>query len=332
MKLEHDAILRLKDQRHEKTKKQMISLQEAMAEEKTKWQAKLDNITTQLESANDSLYLEKRKRWDAVAEQVRKAELKQQELQDFIDELEDMNSSLAEECMEALADKKAALSQGERAKALAKRRLDKWHAERQARREAQDELARQSKILARTHEVLETYRVAAESSEDCKRRMKKEWQDETAKSKQGGGRMWPVWVVQLICELLVNGTPPTAIPGNIRIMYETLYGEEPDDEPSVNFVRECRPIVEVIGETITAMKLADAESWDQLWTDGTTRRQIPFAALVIGILGDNDVIDPVVISWCIFMKDERSETQADGVLSKVSTIIANDQRKCIQLT
>ena len=43
-------------------------------------------------------------------------------------------------------------------------------------------------------------------------------------------------------------------------------------------------MVEVIGETIAAIKLVDAPTWNQLWTDGTTRRQIPFTALVIGLM------------------------------------------------
>ena len=77
--------------------------------------------------------------------------------------------------------------------------------------------------------------------------------------------------------------------------------------------------MEVIGETITAIKLAKAPTWKQLFTDATTRRQIPFTALIIAILGDDDKIDPVVVSLCIFMEDERSETAAQGIVSKVSS-------------
>jgi hypothetical protein len=147
--------------------------------------------------------------------------------------------------------------------------------------------------------------------------LKKEWADESAAYKRGGARRWPIWVVQLICELLVNGTSPAAIPSNIQTMYKTLYGEKPDELPSVNFVRGCRVVVQVVGETVTAIKLGNAETWKQLWTDATTRRQIPFTALIIGILGDDNDIDPVVVSSCIFMEDERAETQADGILDKV---------------
>ena len=104
--------------------------------------------------------------------------------------------------------------------------------------------------------------------------MQKEWADEDAAARRGGGRRWPIWVVQLICELLVNETAPSALRSNIETMYETLYRTKPKQVQSVNFVRGCRVIVEIIGETIAAMKLASADTWKQLWTDATTRRQI----------------------------------------------------------
>ena len=148
--------------------------------------------------------------------------------------------------------------------------------------------------------------------------MKKEWSDAEAARKHGGKRKWPVWVVQFICELLVNGTPPSAIPANIQTMCETLCGKTPKDLLSVNFVRSCRVVVEIIGETVTAIKLARAGSWKQLWTDATTRRQIPFTALIIGPIGNDDKIDPAVVSSCIFMEDEKSDTGAEGIITEVS--------------
>jgi hypothetical protein len=101
-----------------------------------------------------------------------------------------------------------------------------------------------------------------------------------------------------------------------------LTGDTPDELPSASFVRSCRVVVEVIGETIIAMKLADAPTWNQLWTNGTTRRHIPFTALVIGLMGEDEDIDPVVVLSCIFMEDEQSETQADGIMNRVN--------KCVQ--
>jgi len=101
-------------------------------------------------------------------------------------------------------------------------------------------------------------------------------------------------------------------------VYETLYKEEPDELPSVNFVRECRVFVEVMGETLTAIKLANAPEWLQLWTNATTRRQIPFTALIIGVLAESGDIDPVVISSCIFVEDETSEMQVDDIVKKIT--------------
>ena len=53
------------------------------------------------------------------------------------------------------------------------------------------------------------------------------------KGKQGGSGRWELWVVQLICELLVIGIPPTSIPESVATMYETLYGFPPQQVPSV---------------------------------------------------------------------------------------------------
>jgi hypothetical protein len=104
----------------------------------------------------------------------------------------------------------------------------------------------------------------------------------------------------MICELLINGTRPSAVPSCIHTVYETLYKEEPDELPSVNFVKECCVLVEVMGETLTAIKLATVPQLSQLWTNSMTRRQIPFTALIIGVLAESGDIDPVVISYLVF--------------------------------
>jgi hypothetical protein len=88
--------------------------------------------------------------------------------------------------------------------------------------------------------------------------------------RRGGGR-WPLWVIEVCCELLVQGTPPSAILSNIGILFERLNGEEPQELPSINFVLQCCVFVEIIGETITAMKLAACEEWGQIFFDSTTR-------------------------------------------------------------
>jgi len=62
----------------------------------------------------------------------------------------------------------------------------------------------------------------------------------------------------------VNGTPPSAIPDNIVSFLESFYGEKPKEWPSVNFCRGSRVIVQIVGEAITAIKLASIKDWKQI--------------------------------------------------------------------
>jgi hypothetical protein len=117
----------------------------------------------------------------------------------------------------------------------------------------------------------------------------------------------------------VNGSPPSAIPSSIGTLFATLYDEELKKLPSLNFVRQCRVLVQIIGETITAMKLAACPDWAEIFFDSTTQRQIPFTAVVISLMGDGpDSIDSIIVSSCIVLEDETSEKQVDGIVNKVS--------------
>jgi hypothetical protein len=43
--------------------------------------------------------------------------------------------------------------------------------------------------------------------------------------------------------------------------YSMLYGQPPEEVPSVNFVRQCHLIIEEVGLMITAIKMGIADSW-----------------------------------------------------------------------
>jgi len=281
-----------------KWKKKLEAEQEKLKVEREKWQDKINKLDAKLEAAKNRIHNEKQKNRDLI--------------QKHIDEVaeQEMGMNLT------IQDRKA-VKRTKRVVSESATRLAKWRAERDARREAEDKLARISKQAESQKAVLERYQTALEASDDTKKDMKKEWDDDRAAGSRGGARSWPVWVVQLICKLLVNGTPPTAIPGNIKTMYEMLYGEDAKEVPSVNFCRRCRIVVQVIGETMTALKLANSKTWKQVFTDATSRRQISFLALLIGVMDEDGRIDPVVVSSCIFMEDETSETEAQCVLDKV---------------
>ena len=272
-----------------------------------------------LDAMKGRLHNEKSKRRKVMFDE----ESKCKRMQNEIEELNDWIFELDEERKVAEANEKEVREKYYNAVKDAQTRLHRWRQEREIRRDAENKMAEQDKHAKKQDEMyahlLEDFN---EITSDPKRSMQKEWDDEEAARKHGGGRRWPIWVVQLICELLVTGTPPSAIPQIIQTFCETLLREKPKELPSVNFVRECRVIMEVIGETIVAIKLAHAPKWDQLWYDGTTRRQIPFGALIIGMLaGDNNMMDPVVVSSCIFMENETSETQAEGIVDKVRVMM-----------
>ena len=91
-----------------------------------------------------------------------------------------------------------------------------------------------------------------------------------AVGKQGGASHWESWVVLLVWKLLIIGIPPTAIPSSIYTLYKTLTGVDPTELLSMSFIQRCHTVAQVVGETITAWKLADADSWRQTFTDTTS--------------------------------------------------------------
>ena len=135
--------------------------------------------------------------------------------------------------------------------------------------------------------------------------------------RRGGAKRWPVHIVLLICEMLVNGTNPSAVPANIQTSCAAFTGVEAKELPSVNFVRECRVVLQNLNETLSAFRLGNATSWHQAFTDGTTRRQIAFQNLVIALLEDGD-LDPVIVSSCMYVENETSEQCVQSILETVS--------------
>ena len=67
------------------------------------------------------------------------------------------------------------------------------------------------------------------------------------------------------------------------------------------------------------MKLAACHNWAEIFFDSTTRRQVPFTAIVVSLMGDGpDSINPIIVSSCVVLEDETSEKQVDGIVNKVS--------------
>jgi len=70
------------------------------------------------------------------------------------------------------------------------------------------------------------------------------------------------------------------------------------------------------------MKLAVCRNWAEIFFDATACRQVPFSAVVISLMGDGpESIDPIIVSSCVFLEDETSEMQVDGIVTKVSVSV-----------
>ena len=171
-------------------------------------------------------------------------------------------------------------------------------------------------------EVLQEYESMIEGYQSSKLDLNRE-----SKFGRRGGKRWPLWVTQVCCELLIHGSPPSSVPSNIGLLMATLYGEEPKKLPSLNYVRQCQVLIQIIGETITAMKLAACPKWGEIFFDATTRRQVPFSAVVISLIGNTpESVDPIIVSSCVVMEDETSEMQVEGVVAKVNSLKNRLQR------
>ena len=178
----------------------------------------------------------------------------------------------------------------------------------------QNEIARLLNTQQAQQQVIEEYKIMIDGFKSSKLNLKRE-----VKLGRRGGASWPLWVTKVCCELLVNGSPASAIPSSIGTLTTTLYGEEPKKLPLLNFVQQCRVLVQIIGETITAMKLAACPHWAEIFFDSTTCRQVPFTVIATSLMGDEpDSIDPIIVSACIVLEDETSEKHIDSIVNKVS--------------
>ena len=300
-----------------KLQKGLDRVNKVAKEERDKWDNKLEK--EKVKAANERIRFR-----DKIAEQLKKrkrivnshvinhvdyARQKEEETEVLLGQLDDMHRSLRQAKEESRSQSKSL----EVLKHRAAKRLEDRRAVQREMHELKDKLAHLCEVRAKEQEILASYE--ADKAEGGFEELELEL--EFGKGR-GGGR-YPLWVAQACIELLLSGTPPSAVPTNIAIMYETLYQKEAKMIPSKQFVRQMRACIEVMGETITALLLsnASAEQWKQIFFDTTSRRQIPFQTVIIGLM-NNGKIDPIVLSSHIFMADESSETTVDSIFDKVS--------------
>ena len=89
--------------------------------------------------------------------------------------------------------------------------------------EMNDEAGYMIKALNSQEKILEICCLEVSKSQSFSRDLKRK----RAFGKQGGVSQWESWVVLLICDLLILGIPPKAIPSCIHTLYEMLTGVNP---------------------------------------------------------------------------------------------------------
>jgi hypothetical protein len=301
------------DAKCNKLREDVAHLSKKLKEQRLIWQTRLHAFDL---SSKNHLSKERARRRNMVQQQLDKSSSNERQLMEIIDGLEDMNSELVDEVKCAKKAKSGAIKLYGKSKEDATRRLELLRQEKEQKKLLRDELTGVLRAQQAQDAQLTEYKRMIETFQSSKRNLKCE-----VKTGRRGGARWPLWVTEVCCELLVNGSSPSSIPSSILTLFVALYGEEPDKIPSLNYVRQCRVLVQVICETITAMKLAACPNWAEIFFDATTRRQVPFSAVVISLTGDSpETIDPVIVSSCVVLEDETSETQVDGIVTKVRAI------------
>ena len=92
---------------------------------------------------------------------------------------------------------------------------------------------------------------------------------------------------------------------------------DPKEVPSVSSIRQCRTVVQIVVENIAVWKLADADSWRDIFTEARSCQMCEFKALVVGLMDEDWLMELVIVSFCIFLKNETSQTTFDTMLDKV---------------
>ena len=87
--------------------------------------------------------------------------------------------------------------------------------------------------------------------------------------------------------------------------------------PSVNFVRECRIVLQNLNETLSALQLGSADTWHQVFIDGTARQQIAMQNLVVALMEDGH-LDAVIVSSCRYVENETLEICVESIVETVS--------------
>ena len=284
-----------------------------IAEERQYYMRLRDQALEQVHQSRMAVSEEKKNHRDAIQKQLDRLCDAEKKVKEYKNHLADLRLQLAvanheHELEQVDADKKLG-----RVRKLANDRKRKSELLKAEVGELKDKNAELSHELVARNRLIEEFKIQSEGRLVLKK-----------VSRKGGGRgglSWERPVVQLICELLVIGVIPSQIRETLGTVYEHMYGKTTDDLPSVDFIRKQRIVVQVLAETMSAMRLASAPKWDQGHLDATSRGQSEFEAFIVGVLDDDLVMEHITVSACIILEDGTAECTANSMFNKVCQVI-----------
>ncbi len=133
--------------------------------------------------------------------------------------------------------------------------------------------------------------------------------------KCGKIKTWDSRTTQLILEMLAHRTPPSCVAPNILLAAEILLPNVNiiQELPSIRFVRSCRSVLLHVTKTLASYQIGKANSYEQLFSDGTSRRQTSIQNVIIRFLLDGG-FKTITLSTSIIAEDETSESLSKSIM------------------
>ncbi len=115
--------------------------------------------------------------------------------------------------------------------------------------------------------------------------------------------------------MLAHRTPPSCVAPNILSAAEILLPNVNiiQELPSIWFVRSCRSVLLHVTKTLASYQIGKANSYEQLFSDGTSRRQTSIQNVIIRLLLDGG-FKTITLSISIIADDETSESLSKSIM------------------
>ncbi len=223
------------NKKYEKVRQDVEEVSHKLKEQCVAWQKRLSDMDS---SSKILLSKKQARRRNIVQQQLDRTSAVEGQLMEIIEGLEVMNYELEDKVKSAKKAKRKAIRLYDKSKEAASRRLDQLQVEKEQKSLLKDELTRTLKAQQAQENQLTEYKAMVETFKSTKRSLARK-----VKIGHSGGAHWPLWVTKVCCELLVNGSPPLAIPSSMGTLFSTLYGKEPKKIPLLSYVCQCGVLI-----------------------------------------------------------------------------------------